>query len=176
MPATQVIDVFDGLEFQVEPVEEPDPVYFTSDEPEFKIHINNDDSKYEYTDDSEIRWTIESSPDHVYHTGVVEFGPLVHGEETTVIVGGRGLAYEGHGVFGISIGGAGGETESGRRELSSGRERDSQPAFSFHVWDKSHYKAAIERPKRLQLAMIGTSIVLILFAAVQMLLATGVFG
>lgn len=55
MPATQTITVFDGLEIEVEPVVEPDPVYFTSDEPEFNIHLRNNDAKYNFSEDSEIR-------------------------------------------------------------------------------------------------------------------------
>lgn len=174
MPATQVIDVFDGLEFRVEPHREPDPVYFTSDEPEFNVHILNNDSKYEFTKDSAVRWTIESDPENVVHTGDIEFGPLDHGEETTVTVGGRVLAYEGHGVLGISISGASGENGVGQRKLKAGTEASSRPAYSFHVWDESHYNSAIERPRKLQLAMVGTSIVLIGFAAIQVFLALGV--
>lgn len=173
MPATQMIDVFDGLEFRVEPEEEPDPVYFTSNEPEFDVHITNNDSEYNYSEDSEFRWTIESSPENVVHTGEVGFGPLDNGEVTTVSVGGRVLAYEGHGVLGISIGGASGKGDSDLREVNAGRETGARPAYSFHVWDESHYNAAIERPRKLQLAMVGTSIVLIAFAAVQVILATG---
>ncbi|WP_134670433.1 hypothetical protein [Halorussus marinus] len=176
MPATQTINVFDGLEICVEPVEEPDPVYFTSNEPEFEVHLRNNDAKYEFSEDSAFRWTIETNPMQVVHTGEVEFGPLDHGEETTVTVGGRVLAYEGHGVFGISTAGASGKSGSDRWELTAGRERSADPAYSFSVWDESDYNASIRRPKRLQLAMFGTSVVLIVFALIQILLAMGFIG
>lgn len=175
MPATQQLEFFEGLEVWVEPEEEPDPVYFTSDKPEFNVHLRNNDSEYVNTGDSEFRWTIESNPGAVTHTGVAEFGPVNYGEEVVVTVGGRTLAYEGHGVLGISVGGASGKASSDRREVSAGTDAGAQPAYSFHVWDESHYDASIERPKRLQLAMIGTSIVLILFAGLQILFAMGFF-
>ncbi|MFC7028521.1 hypothetical protein ACFQH8_16050 [Halomicroarcula sp. GCM10025710] len=104
MPATQTITIFDGLEIKVEPVEEPDPVYFTSDEPEFNIHLRNNDAEYEFSEGSALLWTIETNPMQVVHSGEVEFGPLDHGEETTVTVGGKVLAYEGHGVLGVASG------------------------------------------------------------------------
>lgn len=173
MPATQVIDVFDGLEFHVEPVQEPNPVYFTSDEPEFNVHIRNTGAEYEFSDESAFRWTIETNPMQVVHTGEVEFGSLCHGEETTVTVGERVLAYEGHGVLGISIGGASGKGDTDRRKLNAGRESGARPAYSFHVWDRSHYKASIERPWKLQLAMVFTSLALIVFAVIQVGIAMG---
>jgi len=176
MPATQTIDVFDGLEFNVEPVEEPDPVFFTSDNPEFNVHIRNNDAKYDFSEGSTFRWTIETNPMQVVHTNEVEFGPLDHGEETTVTIGGKVLAYEGHGVVGIATSGASGTKESGRRELLTGRANSADPAYSFHVWDNSHYDASIQQPKRLQRAMFGTSVLLIVFALIQVLLAIGMIG
>lgn len=176
MPATQTINIFDGLEINVEPVEEPDPVYFTSDVPEFNIHLRNNDAKYEFSEGSEILWTIETNPMQVVHAGEVEFGPLDHGEETTVTVGGKVLAYEGHGVLGIATSGAAGKNESHRWELNSGRRNSADPAYSFSVWDESDYNASIRRPKHMQLAMVGTSVILIVFALIQILLAIGVFG
>lgn len=165
--------MFDGLEFNVEPVEAPDPVYFSSDKPEFNVHIRNKDAKYDFSEESALAWTIETNPMQVVHTDEVEFGPLDRGEETTVTVGGKVLAYEGHGVFGVSTGGASGKGESDRRKLNVGRAGSADPAYSFHVWDNSHYDASIRQPKRLQLAMFGTSVMLILFALVQLLLAMG---
>lgn len=176
MPATQTIDVFDGLEFYVEPVEAPDPVYYTSDKPEFDVHIRNNDAKYEFSEESAFTWTIETNPMQVVHTNEVEFGPLDRGEETTVTVGGKVLAYEGHGIFGIDTSGASGEDSSGRRELKSGHAKSADPAYSFHVWDNSHYDASIRQPKHLQLAMLGTSVLLIIFAVIQVLLAIGIVG
>lgn len=176
MPATQIIEIFDGLEIEVEPVDEPDPVYFTDEKPEFNIHLRNNDSDYEFAEESALQWTIETNPMQVVHTGEVEFGPFDHGEETTVTVGGKVLAYEGHGVFGISTAGASGTNDSDRRKLKSGHQDSADPAYSFSVWDRSDYSASIQQPKRLQLAVIGTSVVLILFALVQVLLALGVFG
>jgi len=171
MPATQTIEVHDGLEFSVEPVEEPDPVYFTSDEPEFNVHIRNKDAKHDYSEGSKFQWTIETDPMEVIHVGVAEFGPLDRGEETTVTVGGKVLAYEGHGVVGISAGSASGQKDSDRWRLNPGGANSANPAYSFHVWDKSHYEASVQQPKRLQMAMFLTSLVLIVFAAFQIILA-----
>jgi len=176
MPATQTIEVFDGLEFSVEPVEEPDPVYFTSDKPEFNVHIRNRDAKYDFSEGSKFQWTIETDPMEVIHAGEAEFGPIDRGEETTVTVGGEVLAYEGHGVFGISAGSASPASGTDRHELRSGGVNTAEPTYSFHVWDNSHYAASVRRPKRLQIAMFLTSVMLILFAAFQILLAMGIVG
>jgi hypothetical protein len=176
MPATQTIDVFDGLEIRVEPVEGPDPVYFTDQEPEFDVHLRNNGAKYEFTGDSTFRWTIETSPMQVIHTGEAKFGPLDYGEETTVTVGGKVLAYEGHGVLGISTTGASGVNDSDRWKLNSGRANSADPAYSFSVWDESDYNASVRQPRRLQLAVLLTSVMLILFALIQVLLAAGFFA
>lgn len=174
MPATQTIDLLDGLEIRVEPVKEPDPVYFTSDEPEFNVHIRNDDAKYDFTEDSAFRWTIETNPMQVVHTDEVKFGPLDRGEEITVTVGGKVLAYEGHGVLGISTGHPSGKGGSNRWRLNAGGKRSADPAYSFSVWDESDYNASVRQPKRLQIALLVTSVMLIVFALVQVLLAMGV--
>jgi hypothetical protein len=176
MPATQTIDVFDGLEIRVEPVQEPDPIYFTSDEPEFDVHLQNNDAKYEFAEESAFRWTIETNPMQVIHTDEVEFGPLDYGEEKTITVGEKVLAYEGHGVLGISTAGASGVSGSDRWELNSGKASSADPAYSFSVWDESDYTASVEQPKRLQLAMLVTSVMLIVFALIQVLLAMNIFG
>jgi hypothetical protein len=171
-----MITVFDGLEMRAEPVNAPNPVYFTSDEPQFDIHLRNNDAKYEFSEDSTLRWTIETNPMQVVHTGEIEFGPLDYGEETSVTVGGKILAYEGHGVLGIATGGASSKDDSQRWELKAGKQGSADPAYSFSVWDESDYNASIRQPKRMQLATIATSVVLIVFALIQILLAMGVFG
>lgn len=166
MPASQHIDVFNGLEIFAEPTKKPDPVFFTDQAPEFEVTLRNNDAKYEWSEDSSIRWTIETGKGDIIHTDKVEFGPLDNGEETTIMAGGEILAYEGHGVFGVATGSAS-STSTNRRRLKAGRERNTDPVYSYSVWDRSHYNASVQWPKRLQIGLIVTSIVLILFAVVQ---------
>lgn len=171
MPAKQKQTYFEGLIFEVEPVEEPSPVFFTNQSPKFEITISNESSKYEFAEESEFRWTITTSPMQVVYTEEVSFGPLDHGEETKITVGGKVLSYDRHGVFGISVGGASGKKGSRRRRLTPGTKGNSNPTYSYSVWDKSQYEASIRRPQTLQKYLIYTSLALIIFAAVQIGLA-----
>ncbi|MFC7060099.1 hypothetical protein [Halovenus salina] len=170
MPASQEVTMFEGLTFRVEPVEKPDPVYFTDQAPEFEVTIENDGSEYDFDGDSEFSWSITTDPTQIVHEGTRQFGPLEDGDTETVIIGNKLLAYEGHGTVGIGAAGASG-SEDGFRTLRPGRSPSYDPAYSFSVWDRSHYKASIRNPKRLQKALIFTSIVLILFAFIQLLIA-----
>lgn len=174
MPATQELEYFDGLKFVVEPVDPPDPVYFTDDRPEFDVTIINDDSKYDFGAGSKFTWVIQTEPFQEIYSETAEFGPLERGESETVRIGGRVLAYDGHGTIGISISGASGGGEDSRRKLSHGKRKNMDPAYSYRVWDKSDYEASVRRPRELQKALIYTSIVLIAFAAVQILVSLGI--
>jgi len=167
MPATQKVVEFEGLSFDVTPHEEPDPVYFTDQRPEFDVTITNEDSKYEWADDSCFRWQIEIDGRPV-HEGIEYFGPLDFGESETVRVGGKVLAFEGHAVLNISAGGASGNDDSDRWSLRAGNSREMDPGYTCRVWDKSHYDAQIRRPERLQKGIILTSLVLICFAIIQL--------
>ncbi len=170
MPASQKVTVGDGIEFVVEPVEDPDPVYYTDQSPGFNIRITNNDGKWELGPESEFRWNIEIDGREVF-SETKKFGPLDHGESTSITVGDRVLAYEGHGVFGIGAGGATGRKNDDRWDLRS--KKRGTPAYSFSVWDKSHYVASIDRPKLFQKTLIATTLVLIIFAAVQISIAQG---
>ena len=171
MPAATKQIVFDGLEFTAKPVKKPDVVYFTHESPEFEVTLYNNDSKYEWAEESQFTWAIDISPKGVVHSDTVEFGPLDYGEEVSFTVGGEVLSYDGHGVLGVAAGSASGRGGSDRRALNSRKARDAKPVYSFSVWDKSIYDASVRQPKRLQKYLIITTIALIVFAVIQIRLA-----
>lgn len=171
MPASQTETIFQGLEVTVEPVTEPDPVYWTDQSPEFRIQLHNsEDSKYEWTGGSELTINIEIDGDLI-HAETIEFGPLEYGEEETQVFESNVLAYEGHGVVSVDSGGAVNTGSEDRAKLQPGGH-SFNPVYSFSVWDKSHYTSTVRRPRQLQLALLTTSVVLIIFAAVQIYLST----
>lgn len=171
MPAKRPYEIH-GLRFEVEPVEPPEPVYFTDQSPEFKITITNtEQSETKYSEDNEIRWTVDTDPMQVVHSGKVEFGPLDIGDKETHIVGGEKPMYDGHSVVGIDISGVNSLTGSGPATVEPGRNQNGEPVYSFSVWDRFDYEASVKGPKRLQKGAILTSVVLIVFAFVQVVLA-----
>jgi len=169
MPASRDTEPFDGFVVTAEPVEEPDPVFYTDQTPKFEITFTNaENAKYRWGDDSKIRWNlILGRQQEVVYSEKVEPGPLERGEETTVTVETDVLAYEGHGVFAISSLGAIG-SEPSRLDPNRGT---GDPLYTFSVWDKSHYEASIQQPKHLQIGLVVTSIVLIIFAFIQVAIA-----
>lgn len=171
MPASQTLETYDGLEISAEPLTEPHPVFYTEENPKFRITIKNDNAKFDFIEGSSLRWTIETDPKEVVYTDIVEFGPLDDGDEISLDVGGSVLAYEGHGVFGVSIGNAKEVDDSHRRKLPHNFVDYSYPLYSFSVWDKSHYQASVRQPKRLQIGLLVTSVALIFFALIQIYLS-----
>jgi hypothetical protein len=172
MPASHTVEAFDGLKFTVEPVTDPDPVYFTDQAPEFRVRVENDGATHDFAEESQFIWDIEVEgwTEDTLHSGEGTFGPLDDGETEEVIIGGEVLAYEGHGVLGIGAGNARG-TDGDRWRLNTTNRRATEPAYTFSVYDEYHYEEAIERPRKLQYAIIFTSIVLILFSFLQIALA-----
>ncbi|QLD84792.1 hypothetical protein HWV23_03375 [Natronomonas halophila] len=171
MPAGQTVDHYDCLKFDVEPDVHPDPVYFTEQSPAFQVHITNDNSKYEWWEHSDFGWNMVVDGDVVRSEREI-FGPLDNGESTKTTIEPGVLAYEGHGVIEIYTGKAGQRRDTTRRNLHSNDERNCDPAYSFSVWDESHYEATVRRPKQLQKGIIFTSAVLIIFAFIQLVLAS----
>ena len=172
MPASSTVSFFDGLEVSTEPTVEPNPVYYTDDCLNFTVSVENNNSKYEWADDSVVRWRVTIDGEE-RDSGKIQFGPLENGEKEQAKIQTGALSYEGHGVLEFTSGGASGNSDSPLRTLHPGKWGSGDPAYSFSVWDKSHYQASIRRPKQLQVGIILTSIALIGFAVLQILLSTG---
>jgi hypothetical protein len=109
--------------------------------------------------------------DESYSTNkIVRFGPVEKGESECLEIQCGPLTYEGHAVCGISGKRALNHNDEGVK-ITSDRPDKHLPVYSFSVWDESHYESTVRRPKKLQFAIIFTSIVLTVFAAIQIILS-----
>lgn len=161
MPAAQSVDYRDEgyLEISVEPIDEPDSVYFTRHRPEFDLVFRNrTDMEIRTRQDDEwtgIRWILELEPggDEILATGNVDLSVAPGGEERKRIEPGL-LAYEANAVLGVAGGAIRGEVGRGDEhiEVETIQSVDdiSHILYTFTIWDESHYEAVHEQPKRLQ--------------------------
>lgn len=166
MPASRSVDVFKGLIVEIEPKNEEQEVYFTDESPEFKMVVQNP-TKYNFESGSAIRWVIaigSGMPSPVYNE--VQSIEVPPGEEREYEIGGELLAFEGHGVVGVSAGGAKGRGEPDY-ELRDRKARSYEAAYTFSVWDRSQYESLHERPRDLQKASIALSVAIVVFTIVQ---------
>jgi len=171
MPASQEIESHGGLKIYVTAVDEPEPVYYTDERPKFKIELTNDDSNYDvWAEDSKLVWDIVIDGNST-HEDALHFGPLENGDTESHIVQSNVLSHEGHGVFGISTGSVAHVDGGEKGRMNASRSRSSKPAYSFSVWDESHYDAQIRRPQKLQKGNLILSGALIFFALVQITIA-----
>lgn len=169
MPASKSVDVFKGLHVEVEPINGEPDVYFTDESPSFELTVRNP-TEYNFAKGSSIRWVIaigSGMPSPIYNEVVdIEVPP---GEERKYKIGGKLLAFEGHGVVGVSAGGATGLGDPDY-ELRERRARNYDPVYTFSVWDRSQYETLHERPKKLQKASLILSAAIVFFAIVQIIL------
>lgn len=172
MSGAHPVEAFDGLKFAVEPVPTPAPVYFTDQTPAFRVLVTNDCADYEFAEDCEFTWEIEMDgpTDEPLHAGTATFGPLAAGETEAVRIGGEPLAYEGHGVLSIGVGNAI-STNGEFWRIDCEHQPETDPVYTFSVYNKHHYLEAHRRPRRLRSAILFASSVLILVAFVQVALA-----
>ncbi|TQQ82606.1 hypothetical protein EGH24_03905 [Halonotius terrestris] len=171
MPVSYTQEVH-GLEITAEPVEEPSPVLWTDTEPTIDVEFNNTTDNT-WTADTAVHLRTQID-DNIVWSEEVEIGAdLPPGESTNVSVDAKPLTYEGHAVLGFSIsGGVNVNNENHPSSLNPGGDDYLiRPTSAFSVWDKSHYDATVRRPKQFQKGIIFTSIVLIIFAGIQLWLA-----
>jgi hypothetical protein len=161
-----------GLEITAEPAEEPFPVLWTDSEPTINVEFNNtsDDT---WTSDTTVHVRTQIDDNVVWSDEVKMGTDLLPGESIEVSVDATPLTYEGHAVLGFSISsGDNVNNDDHPSSLNAGAEDYKlYPTSAFSVWDKSHYISTVRRPKQFQKGIIFTSIVLIVFAAVQLWLA-----
>lgn len=161
MPANQTVDYRDEgyLEISVEPIDEPESVYFTWHQPKFDFVFRNKTDKEIRTREGEgwtgVRWILELEPggDKILAVGDVDLSIAPGGEQRERIEPGL-LAYEANAVLGVTGGSIRKETEEGddfiEVETNQLQESISQILYTFTIWDESHYEAVHEQPQRLQ--------------------------
>lgn len=182
MPATQTVDYRDEgyLQISIEPVDEPDDVYFTEHRPEFDLVFRNKTDKEirtrEVGDWTGVRWILELEPggEQILATGNVDLSIAPGGEERVRIEPGL-LAYEANAVLGVAGGAIRKETGDGDEyievETTALKNEISHILYTFTIWDESHYEAVHEQPKRLQEKMVSQQRLVIVLAALTAILA-----
>lgn len=170
MPASKSVDLFRGLVADVEPVGEEPDVYYTDQSPKFVLTIHNP-TEYDFVEGSSIRWVLavgSGIPSPMYDEELSIEVPA--GETREYEIGGELLAFEGHGVIGVSASGARDDGEP-PYELWETEPRNYDPVYTFSVWDRSQYESLHERPKRLQRASLYLTGAVVFFALVQIFIA-----
>lgn len=185
MPASQTVDYGDRgyLEISIEPIGEPESVYFTGDKPEFDLVIKNLTNRKIRTRDGNtwagIRWVLEIEPGvgKKLAGGGIDLSIPPGGEQRERIELGL-LAYETSAVLGVGgFGLTGGDRESDEPlvfDAGSSQEVVSQVLYTFSIWDRSHYEAVHQQPKRLQWLIVIFAFLTAVLAATQLyILVTG---
>lgn len=185
MPANQTIDYGNRgyLEVDIEPIDEPESVYYTGDKPEFDLVISNQTNREIQTREGDrwagLRWVLEIEPGvgKKLAGGAIDLSIPPGGEQRERIKPGL-LAYETGAVLGVGGFGLSGDDQENDEPLvfdaGSSQEVVSQVLYTFTIWDRSHYEAVHEQPKRLQLLVIVFAFLTAVLAAVQLyILATG---
>lgn len=152
-------------------VSNPKQVYFTDDEPEFRITFKNE-TDYRMREDSVVAWVLaigEGRPEPFVREVFPKFG-IPSGGEREITVSGEPLLLEGHGIVGVGQGGFHRvDSEDGSFKFSaSGTNREVyEPLATFSVWDREHYEDIHEQPQRTQQIALFTSVLVVFFAILQ---------
>jgi len=170
MPASQEVSIGLGLKANIEPVAEPEHVFFTDQKPKFKATIKNVGENL-FLSGSKFKtvFKITGSGDSYAQVFIHELDePLEIGEERSWRFGNRLLGYEGHAVVGFNQGGARGSGGSdGYTARINSRPNVSEPAYTFSVWDESQYKALHTIPLKWQRRAFWLSVALLVIAVAQ---------
>jgi len=167
MPSSRSAEIAKGVEVEVAPKEERDPVYWTDDRPVFEMSVSvGQEANDMISSSSSVRFSIWID-DSISINKVQKFGPIKKGGSERLEVECEPLTYEGHAVCGVSAKTSisGGDDEGDK--ITSNRPEKHKPVHSFSVWDKSHYESTVRRPKHLQYAIIFTSFVLIVVSVLE---------
>jgi hypothetical protein len=185
MPASQTIDYGDRglLKISIEPIDEPESVYYTEDKPEFDLVIRNQTNREIQTREGDkwagLRWVVEIEPgvEKTLASGGIDLSIPPGGKQRERITPGL-LAYETSAVLGVGGFGLSGVDEGSDEPLvfdaGSSQEVVSQVLYTFTIRDRSHYDAVHEQPKRLQWMVVGFGFLTAVLAATQLyILVTG---
>lgn len=194
MPTSQRIELIDGLKATVELSDEckedsntiwervkaetkmgyttsgERTLFFTDECPYFHIEITNN-TEYDFIEGSQISWCVaigEGMPEPVY-SGTIDI-ELSQGETKKYELGGNLLAFEGHGVVGLTSGGHSGRGNSAERELSSGNLSTYSPVYTFSIWDREEYREIHQKTREAQEASTTAALILMFIGLAQLLL------
>jgi len=147
-------------------------LYFTDQEPEFEITIENNTS-LDITDQSHLQTILaigQGRPEPFIKERHQNFS-IPAGGERTVEISGEPLSLEGHGIVGIGRGNLH-DVEKDRSEFrftaSNVRKDVYEPLATFTVWDREHYEVVHEQPQRTQQFALFASFGIVFFAVVQL--------
>lgn len=156
MPASQTVNYtrYGYLKISVEPIDEPDSVYFTDQSPSFRMIFENISDRTITSRDGRdvVKWFLALGSDgQMLNSGSIDFsiGP---GEIHEEVIEPGLLAYEENAVLGIGSTALIGNHQNDEDPIQfspSQSERITKELYSFPVWDRSHYRAIHEQPKQM---------------------------
>lgn len=175
MPASTEVDYRkDMIRVWVEPLDEPDGVYFTDESPEFELVVKNETDRKVTTHEGDgIYWTLAIGPGipkaYKQDGEKIEIEP---GGEQRIRVGGELLAHEGNASIAINraVRLRGGIDNDPLILDPTFKSENLQNLYTFTIWDRSHYEAVHEQPKRLQKWVVFLSLLVALLAAIQIVI------
>ncbi|AHZ23563.1 hypothetical protein E6P09_14240 [Haloferax mediterranei ATCC 33500] len=171
MPASQEVEIHrDWVTAEVKPKETDRDIYFTDESPEFTLSVSNH-LDADLREDSRLTWSIavgDGYPDP-YVREHLEI-PVPANETVDFTIGGEQLAFEGHGIVGLSAGGMGGP-RSDEPVLQKSTSNSYNPALSFSIWDREHYDVIHRQPKRTQELALLSSVAVVILAIIQVSIA-----
>lgn len=154
----------------IELVDQKD-VYFTDEQPEFKITIENN-TPWDMKNSSHMAWVIaigEGRPEPFVEKRYPNY-PVASGEKRTLVISNKSLSLEGHGIVALGRGEIRDvDSEEGEFHFNTGNTRSDvyEPLATFSVWDREHYEVVHEQPQRIQQFSLFASFAVVLFAVVQ---------
>lgn len=177
MPASSEVFYtrYEKIRIDVDPLHEPDRVYFTDEAPEFELVLMNETDQHVTSyEDEGIYWALALGtgiPEaYKWESEEVEIEP--HGEQR-ITIGGELLAHEGNASIAINrnIGLRGGKDHDPLTLDPTPYNKDNLlNLYTFTIWDRSHYEAVHEQPKRLQKWVVRLSILVALLATIQIVI------
>jgi hypothetical protein len=186
MPASQSANVTQHgfVEVSIDPIDEPEDVYFTEQRPQFEIVIENKSDREVKSRDGNrftgLVWAVELGSDQAktLASGEIDFS-LQPDETHRELIDLGLLGYEGNAV--ISVGGAsvsGHNKDTGPITIgtSTGSSGTSEVLYTFPIWDRSHYDTVHEQPKRLQKVIILFGALAAGFSAFQIAIELGLIN
>lgn len=172
MPASTPVDLHNGLTAEVEPIEDDREVYFTDEAPAFRLILRNE-SNLDFASNSGFRWylAVGQGMPRPFHSDYIKF-ELEEDEQKVFEIGNEVLAFEGHGVIGISHGNVNKPNDSTYRMKVGGKKYgEYDPLYSFSVWDRSQYETQHEYPQRLQRLAVYLTAGIVVFSILSLLVA-----
>lgn len=170
MPASQTVNWFDGLKITVEPKEDGKGIYYTDECPHFCLKIEND-GEYHLHEGSELSWyvAVGDGQPTPHHREVQEI-EIARGESKEYTIGGKLLAYEGHGIIGVANGGVSVRgPEQGQGIMKTSNTGSYEPVLTFSVWDREHYRILHKKPREWQKYAVAGTVVIAASAVIQLM-------